>query len=81
MKITYAENIKPSMALDTPQRAKIVFHGEGGYPSDRDQAHSVLTVGNTYTVKDVSVGNWVSYVYIEEDWHSFNTVLFSNVAD
>ena len=80
MMIVYEKQHPPSVPLDAPPGTKIVFHGVGGYPADQEQALSKLTVGETYTVQSISVGNWISYLRLEESPYSFNTVLFTPAA-
>jgi hypothetical protein len=56
---------------------KVVFTGEGGYESDRENANQFLFVGNEYTVDSVTVGGFMSYVRLQEfPGIMFNTVLF-----
>jgi hypothetical protein len=63
--------------LDAAPGTRVMFHGIGGYPADQEQAHSMLEVGETYTLASISVGGWVSYLRLEGIRGSFNTVLFS----
>lgn len=56
---------------------KIIYTGQGGYDSDRENANSYLEIGKEYTVKSVDVGGFMSHVELEEVvGHTFNTVMF-----
>lgn len=69
--------MRDAMNIYAKEWDKVVFHGEGGYPKERENARSVLTVDQTYTVNKVSVGNFSSDVELKEFlgmW--WNTVLF-----
>lgn len=61
---------------------KVKFTGEGGYDNDRHFAFSHMDVGEVYTVKGITVGNWLSYVEFEElPGNRFNTVMFEEVKE
>ena len=58
---------------------KVRYTGEGGYDNDKHFANSRLNVGDVLTVKNINVGNFMSYVEFEEvPGCNFNTVMFEN---
>jgi hypothetical protein len=59
---------------------KVVFHGRGGYDSQKEHAKKSLVLGNTYTVKRVEVSLSSSSVKLWEVEGDFNTVLFGPAA-
>ena len=71
-----------SMDIYAKPGTKVKFTGEGGYDSDKHVAFSYMKVGDVFTVKNIHVGNWVSYVEFEEfPTLRFNTVMFDEVED
>lgn len=58
--------------------AKVRFTGEGGYPGQAERARERLEVGRVYTVHEIDVENWVSYVTLAEIEGEYNTVLFED---
>ena len=73
------EAMKPSMSLETKPGDKVIFHGEGGYKSESDQAKLCLTDGKEYEVLLVRVEDWSSEVAVKDgSGLLFNTVMFEN---
>lgn len=69
-----------TMNIYTPPGSKIRFSLAGnGYPDASQRAREVLVINEVYTVRNIQVGGWTSYVTLEEVPGSFNTVMFSNV--
>lgn len=60
---------------------KVVFaHLNLGYEGDRIRAQKYLKEGQIYTVDWTDVGDWYSYVYLQEIPNQpFNTVMFEDV--
>jgi hypothetical protein len=67
----------PSVDITAPPGTRIVFHGNGGYPAEREAALSLLKVGETYTLAGSSIGNWQSTFFLEGYKGGFNSCLFS----
>lgn len=58
---------------------KVVYLAENGHDHELAVANTVLSKGETYTVKDVDVHNYVSYVeFVEVPGQRFNTVQFKD---
>ncbi len=70
----------PSMKLDTPVGAKILFTAAAGRPEEIRYALTQLQPGGIYTVDLVDEGRWASCVRLREfpgQW--WNTSLFENM--
>lgn len=68
------------MDIHAEPGTKVKFTGENGYDNDRHIAFSHMDVGEVFTVKNIYVGSWVSYVEFEElPGIRFNTVMFEEV--
>lgn len=58
---------------------KVVFAGVNGSTSDLYHGGVHLKVGEVYTVDDINIGNWSTYVYLKEiPEQAFNSVLFKD---
>lgn len=53
-----------------------VFHGCNGYDSERERANAKLVVGKQYRVTDVEMHSAVTYITLEGERTSFNSVMF-----
>lgn len=51
-------------------------HPEAGWEDDRKKAAAALTVGEIYTIHQMTVGSSTSYLTFHEVDGKFNTVLF-----
>ena len=61
---------------------KVKFTGEGGYDNDRHVASSHMKVGDVFTVKDIKISRFMSFVEFEEITDvKFNTVMFEEVQE
>lgn len=61
---------------------KVRYTGEGGYDNDKHFANSHFKVGDVLTVKNIKVGNFMSYAEFEEHpGRNFNTVMFEEVTN
>jgi hypothetical protein len=70
------------MDIDSEPGSKVRYTNTGGYDHDRRSANEVLKEGEVYTVGRIEVGNWSSYVELEEvSGKSFNTVMFDSYPD
>lgn len=65
-----------SMCIRSPEWTVVVFSGQGGYDVERDEAKTVLHVGQLYLVDDVDVGSYRSTVSLKGVPGRFNTALF-----
>lgn len=72
------EKANPTMNIYSPQGAKVVFTGKGGYQAELERACKSLVVGEVYTVERTEVGDWHTSVYLKErPGESFNSVQFA----
>ena len=66
-----------SMPVFTPAGTKIKFaHPEAGYAGSRKAAADKLTIGSVYTIKTIDVGNWDTYLTLEEVLGTYTSVQF-----
>lgn len=69
-----------SMDILSPKGTKVIFSGNGGWDHDILNARKYLTIGVKYTVLDIRVDDWFSYVVLQEFPHlEFNTVMFDKI--
>jgi hypothetical protein len=73
---------RPTMAIDTKPGTKVKFaYDDNGSENDRRDAFIFLELGYRYTVKEIKVGGWVSYVeFVENPGRTFNTVMFAPIC-
>lgn len=66
------------MDIYSPEGARVVFTGQGGYEGERANARETLTVGATYTVDRTDVSSYHTGVHLKEfPGRVFNSVLFN----
>lgn len=53
-----------------------IFHGRNGYDSDRETANRLLVIGKQYRVIAVSMSSSMTYITLEGERRSFNSVMF-----
>jgi len=69
-----------SMDIYSKPGTKVVFTGTGGFENEREYANKMFKVGQTYTVRNIDVRSWVSYVEFEEfPGGRFNSVMFDHI--
>lgn len=60
--------------------SSVVFTNTGGYEDQQSEALELLTLGDTYVIADIDIGNWYSTVLLEgHPGKRFNTCLFEDV--
>lgn len=67
------------MDIYSPIGSKVKFVGQHGSNEDLFKAHRILHVGCEYTITNIDVGSWVTYVYLDGYVERFNSVMFENV--
>lgn len=71
------EEKRPYMDIYSKPGTKVRFMGKGGLDHEKEDAQRFLKVGKLYTVKNIIVGRFCSWVYLEEfPEHQYNTDLF-----
>ena len=62
--------------------SKIVFcHPENGSNYDKKKTPEYLKVGGVYTVSQIDIGSFNTYIYVEEVPNvKFNSVMFDDAA-
>jgi len=59
---------------------KVTFLDRNGTEFDRIEAEKILKVGEIYTIADIEIHDWISYVTLEEvQGKTFNSVMFDNL--
>lgn len=58
------------------KKGYVVFHGNGGYPSERGKASKILEIGKHYRVIGGDENSCVTYIRLEGINGRWNTALF-----
>lgn len=65
------------MDIYSKEGTKVKYMNKNGYEGDREYANKFLKEGKVYTVEDIEVGGFMSYVYLKEfPSKPFNSVMF-----
>ena len=69
-----------SMDIYSSIGTKVTFLNRNGTDFDRVEAEKILKIGEVYTIANIDVRDYISYVTLEEvPGKTFNSVMFDNV--